>query len=37
MYCRELGRDRLLAYDFQHIECMSFDGSQRETLYEARP
>jgi hypothetical protein len=35
--CEELGADRILAFDEQHIECMKLDGSEREVLYQARP
>jgi hypothetical protein len=35
--CQELGPDRLIAYDRQRIECMKLDGSERVTLYEAKP
>ncbi|MBK7644891.1 MAG: hypothetical protein IPJ19_17925 [Planctomycetes bacterium] len=35
--CVALGTDRLLAYDDHRIECMKLDGSERETLYEAKP
>jgi len=35
--CFELGSDRLLAFDEHHIERMRFDGSERVTLYEAKP
>ncbi len=35
--CQELGSDRILRHDEQHIECMKLDGSDRQLLYEARP
>jgi hypothetical protein len=35
--CLELGPDRLLAFDERHIERMRLDGSERVTLYEAKP
>jgi hypothetical protein len=35
--CEELGADRILAYDGHRIECMKFDGSEREVLYQSRP
>ena len=35
--CGECGADRLVQFDSHRIECMKLDGSERETLYEAKP
>ena len=35
--CQELDPEHLLAIDGQRVECVKLDGSERVTLYEARP